>query len=210
MTDLPPWDSEDKARSRTPWTRRGADQVVFRNPWITVETCEVTAPTGHPATYGVVRMANLAIGVLPLFDDGTVAMVGQARFALANYSWEMPEGGAPMDEDPLDGARRELREETGLVAARYEEVLRMELSNSVTDERAICYLATGLTPGETEPDPTEAIEHARVPFREVLAAIEKGQVRDALTVATVLRVYHMAVEGRLPPHLRDAILPRSM
>jgi 8-oxo-dGTP pyrophosphatase MutT (NUDIX family) len=204
--DLPPWDSEDKARARPRWIRRGEDNVVFENPWLRLETCEVTAPTGHPAVYGVVRMANLAIGVLPVFDDGTVMLVGQARFALSNYSWEMPEGGAPMDEAPIDGARRELREETGLDAAYLEEVLRMELSNSVTDERAICYLATGLTEGQVAPDETEQIEHARVPFRQLLDAIEKGQVRDALTVATALRVYHMAVEGRLPSHLRDAIL----
>ena len=203
---LPPWDDADKAAARKTWTRVGQDVVVFENPWIRIETCDVLAPTGHPAKYGVVRFANKAVGVLPLYDDGTVSLVGQSRFALGTFSWEMPEGGVPFGEDSLTGAKRELREETGMEAANWQEILQFDMSNSVTDEVAIIYLATSLTQGERAPDETEVFDYARVPFKDVLAAVTKGQIRDGLTVAAVLRVYHMAMTGELPTHLRDAIL----
>ncbi|ESQ83097.1 hypothetical protein AEAC466_14640 [Asticcacaulis sp. AC466] len=209
MTDkkpnLPPWDTEAALGQRPGW-QRVKSHVAFQNPWITVESHDVVAPTGRAAHYGVVRFANRAIGILPLFDDGTVPMVGQARFALDSYSWEIPEGGAPFDEDPLDGAKRELREEAGLIAANWTQIAQLELSNSVTDEVAVCYLATGLSEGDVEPDDTEVFAHARVPFRDLLDAVKNYQVRDALTVVSVWRVYHMAMTGDLPPHLRDAIV----
>jgi len=154
----------------------------------------------------VVRFKNRAVGVLPLHEDGTVTMVGQMRYALDAYSWEMPEGGVPFDEDLSDGARRELREEVGLEAAALVEILRMDLSNSVCDEEAVCYLATGLTPAQTAPDETESLEIARLPFKDVLNAVISGQVRDSLTVATVLRVHHMAVSGALDDALSQRIL----
>lgn len=202
---LPPWDSEARAAARPQW-QSVTSQTVFHNPWIRVESHEVIAPTGRPAHYGLVKFANRAIAVLPLHDDGTVSLVGQARFAVDAYSWELPEGGGPLDEDPRHAAIRELREETGLVAADLREILSFDMSNSVTDEVAVCFLATGLTQSEIEPDETEAFDYARVPFKTLLDAVIKGQVRDGLTVVSVLRVHHMAMTGDLPPHLRDAIL----
>jgi len=204
-TSLPPWDNEDALAARPKW-RSVKSETVFRNPWITIESHDVIAPTGRPAHYGLVRFANRAIAVLPLFDDGTVPLVGQARFAIGSYSWEIPEGGVPHDEAPLDGAKRELREEAGLVADTWHEILTFDMSNSVTDEVAVCYLATGLSPAEIEPDDTEIFAHARVPFKTLLEAVKNQQIRDALTVVSVLRVYHMAMSGELLPHLRDAIL----
>ncbi len=203
--NLPKWDNSEKAAARPTWQPQ-SHAVVFDNPWIRVEAHDVLAPTGHKAHYGLVKFANRAVGVLPLFDDGTVAMVGQARFPLGNYSWEMPEGGVPFGEDLVHGAMRELREETGLAAESLRLILEMELSNSVSDEVATCYLATGLSRGDQAPDETEVFEYARVPFKDVLEAVIKGQVRDSLTVATVLRTYHMAVTGDLAPHLCEAIL----
>ena len=203
--NLPPWDSEARAVARPHWRSLTA-QTVFQNPWIRIESHDVIAPTGNPAHYGLVKFANRAIAVLPLHDDGTVSLVGQARFAVNAYSWELPEGGGPHDEDPSQAAMRELREETGLVAADLREILSFDMSNSVTDEVAVCFLATGLSQSETAPDETEAFEYARVPFKTLLDAAIKGQVRDGLTVVSVLRVHHMAVSGDLPPHLRDAIL----
>jgi len=203
--NLPLWDSEDRAVARPQW-RSVTSQTVFENPWIRVESHDVIAPTGHLAHYGLVRFANRAIAVLPLHDDGTVSLVGQARFAVSAYSWELPEGGGPLDEDPRAAAIRELKEETGLVAADLREILSFDMSNSVTDEAAVCFLATGLSQGDTAPDETEAFEYARVPFKMVLDAVIKGRIRDGLTVVSVLRVYHMAVTGDLLPHLRDAIL----
>ena len=190
-----------------PWLR-GAERVAYENPWIRVSHHEATAPTGRPAQYGVVSFKNLAIAVLPLHEDGTVTLVGQNRFAFMDYSWELPEGGSPHGEDPLAGAKRELAEETGLAAAEWRKVLQVQLSNSVTDERAVGYIAFGLHPcAEAHAhDDTEAITLARVPFREALAAALAGHLEDVLTVAMLLRAYHMAREGGLPDALTRAML----
>jgi 8-oxo-dGDP phosphatase len=203
MTDEPAW---LRPHGR-PWTRR-SERLVYENPWIRVTEHEATAPTGRPAQHGVVSFKNVAMAVLPLHEDGTVTLVGQHRFARAGYSWEIPEGGAPMDEDPLAAAKRELAEETHLQAAEWREVLRAQLSNSVTDERAIGYVALGLCEADDchEADDTEAIAIARVPFREALEAALAGHLEDVLTVAMLLRAYHMAREGSLPPTLARAML----
>ena len=187
---------------------RGTARVVFDNPWIRVTEHDASAPTGRAASYGLVGFKNLAVAVMPIHDDGTITLVGQNRFPLADYSWEIPEGGAPLAEDPLEGAKRELAEETGLVAASWQEVLRAQLSNSVTDERMIGYLATGLSPGPAlaDTDETEDIALARAPFREVLDAAMDGYIHDMLTVAMLLRSYHMAREGSLPGALARAML----
>jgi len=194
--------------SGPPWAIRTA-KTVYQNPWITVREYQATAPTGAPALYGVVNMHAYALAILPLHEDGSVTLVGQHRFALADYSWEIPEGGGPIGQDPLAGAQRELREETGLIAAEWREVLRLQLSNSVTDEQAVGYIALGLTPGDSEPDENEAFQVVRVPFRQVLELVTCGMIPDVLTVAMVLRAYHMAQEGELPEALAKAMLDRA-
>ncbi len=203
MVGEPSW---AKGWRKPPAWSSGQGRIGFENPWIRVVEYDAVAPTGTETHYGVVRFKNLAVGVFPLHEDGTVTLVGQQRFALPGYSWEMPEGGVPMTEDPLEGARRELAEETGLIARDWREILSLDLSNSVTDERAVCFLARDLVPGEAAPDATEAIEVARVPFRALLDAVAAGQIRDALTVAVTLRVHHMAVSGELPSGLARLML----
>lgn len=190
-----------------PW-KRGEEQVTYENPWIRVTEQSAVAPTGRPALYGLVGFKNLALAILPIDETGEVVLVGQHRLPFADYSWEIPEGGGPRGEDPLAGARRELAEETGLEAQTWQEVLRVQLSNSVTDELAIGYLATGLRTSARpfEHDDTEDIALARVPFREALDAAMNGHLRDALTVAMLLRAYHMAREGHLPGALASAML----
>jgi len=183
-------------------------RVVHETPWMKVTDHEAVAPTGQASRYGVLRFKNLATGVLPVHPDGTVTLVGQSRFARANYSWEMPEGGAPFDEDPLEGAKRELAEEAGLAAASWMQALKVELSNSVTDEIGLTWIAWDLTPVPVDPDPTEVIRVARVPFSQLLHEIQRGAVLDALTVATAYRAYHMAREGLLPGWLAHAMLTR--
>ena len=168
----------------------------------------MTRPDGQPGLYGVVNFANLAMAILPVFDDGTIMMVGQHRFPQDRYSWEIPEGGGPLSEDPLASARRELKEETGLTAGNWQEILRMDLSNSVTDEAAIGYLATGLAQGEAEPEGTEDLQTRRISFRAALEDVSSGAISDALTVAMLLRAYYMAVEGELDPALAKAMLGR--
>jgi 8-oxo-dGDP phosphatase len=203
MRDKPAW----LRPHGTPW-KRAAERLVFENPWIRVTEHAATAPTGRPARYGVVSFKHLALAVLPIHDDGTVVLVGQNRFTFADYSWEIPAGGGPLDQDPLEGAKRELAEETGLAAREWREVLRAQLSNSVTDERAIGYVATGLfeSDGGHQKDDTEEIVLARVPFREALDAVLAGHLPDVLTVAMLLRAYHMAREGALPAALARRML----
>lgn len=167
------------------------------NPWFALDQFETLAPTGRPASYYLQTYKTLAVGMLPLHDDGTVTLVGQWRFPFGAYSWEIPEGGAPKDEPPLDGAKRELREEAALEAAHWRRILTMQLSNSTSDELCLGYLATGLTPAASDPDDTEALTVVRVPFREALHAAVTGRIQDSITVAMLLRVHHMAVEGEL-------------
>lgn len=188
-----------------PW-RQLAERPIYDNPWMTVREYDVVAPTGQPALYGVVHFKNLALAILPLHEDGSVTLVGQSRFPHADFSWELPEGGGPLGVDPLESARRELREETGLEAAHWSPLGRFQLSNSITDEKAYGFLATGLSQGEAAPDETEQLSLTRVPFREALDAVLAGDIEDVLTVAILLRAYHMAREGSLPGALARAML----
>lgn len=187
------------------WVSQG-ETVLIDTPWMTVTRHPATAPTGAVADYTVMRPRNVGTGVLPLHEDGTVTLVGQHRFTLMRYSWEMPEGGAPMDEDPFDAVRRELAEEAGLAAEHWRAALDLDLSNSITDERAMTWVAWGLSAVPVDPDPTEVIVSVRAPFRDLLAEIERGAVRDSLTVATAYKAYHMAREGELPAALAQAML----
>ncbi|HET9161003.1 MAG TPA: NUDIX hydrolase [Caulobacteraceae bacterium] len=201
MTEKPDWMAERGDR----WTP-GESREVYQNPWIRVTEHRPTAPTGRKALYGIVHMKNLALGVLPLHEDGTVTLVGQHRFVFDRYSWELPEGGGPIGEDPLENAKRELAEEAGLAARSWTRVLNFTLSNAVTDERGVGYLATDLYPVPAEPDENEDIAIARVSFREALTQALAGNIDDIITVAMLLRVYHMAREGELPSQLTEAVL----
>lgn len=203
MSTKPAW----LTRHGQPWTR-GEPRAIYDNPWISVTEFDAVAPTGRPALYGLVGFKNRAMAILPLYEDGSTVLVGQNRLPFGDYSWEIPEGGCPLDEDLLVGAQRELLEETGLAAADWQEILRVQLSNSVTDELAVGYLATGLSQVEEAPegDGTEDIARVRVPFREALDAAMAGWISDVLTVAMLLKAYHMAREGGLPRNLAKAML----
>ena len=180
-----------------PWVRRSR-RVAYENAWITIWHDEVIRPDGEPGIYGVVHFENLAVGVLALDDGGRVLLVGQHRYALDQYSWEIPEGGVPAGESPLEGARRELREETGVEAADWTELSRSHLSNSVSDEEAVLYLATGLSHGEADPDGTESLAVHWVPFDEVLAMALDGRITDAMTILAVQRAAIARLTGPDP------------
>lgn len=170
-----------------PWRRR-ARRVAYENPWLTVWHDDVLRPDGSPGIYGVVHFANLAVGVVALDDRDRVLLVGQHRYALDTYSWEIPEGGVPLEEAALDGARRELREETGVVAATWREIGRFHLSNSVTDEAGVLYLATDLTQQAAAPEATEELVARWVAFAEALAMTLDGRITDAMTMMAIQRV----------------------
>ena len=173
-------------------------ETSFENPWVRVETSRVTHPNGDPGTYGVVRYANLAIGVLPVDEHGHTWLVGQHRFPFDEYSWELPEGGGRKTVPSLESARRELKEETGLSAAHWHEVGRWHLSNSVSDERAIGYIAWGLTEGEAEPEASEELALRRVSLSTLAAMCLEGEVTDAFTHLIVLSALARARAGQLP------------
>jgi 8-oxo-dGTP pyrophosphatase MutT (NUDIX family) len=170
----------DPAARGNPW-RRHARRVAYANPWLTVWHDEVTRPDGLPGIYGVVHLANLAVGVV-VRDGDRVLLVGQYRYTLDRYSWEIPEGGVPPAEDALAGAQREVAEETGYRAAHWRELLRVHTSNSVTDETAVLFEATGLTPGPASPEGTEALSLRWVTLDEALGLIAQGELTDAMSV----------------------------
>jgi 8-oxo-dGTP pyrophosphatase MutT (NUDIX family) len=186
-------------RSKQAWQILSSKQV-YDNPWITLDHFEVIAPTGKQGIYGKIHFKNFAIGVLPIDENGYTWLIGQHRFCFDAYGWELPEGGGPLKDDPLASAKRELAEETGLQAENYIQILnRSELSNSVTDEVAFAYIATGLSHvrAETE-DETEVLEQRHLPLKVVFDMVESGQITDMFTLAILMRAYHLAHTGRLP------------
>lgn len=175
------------AEHENPWKVLGK-KSVYDNPWINVVENEVIHPAGNPGVYGVVRFKNLAVGIIPLDEHDHTWLVGQYRFPLGEYSWEIPMGGVPIGTDPLAGAQRELKEETGLTARRWQQLLTVTISNSVTDESGLVYVAHELEQGEPQFDDTEKIEIRRLPFDEALRMALDGRITDCLSVAGVLRL----------------------
>ena len=181
---------------KNPWQTVSIERI-YDNPWIAVSHRDVINPSGNKGIYGVVHFKNLAIGIVPLDEEGNTWLVGQYRYTIDQYSWEIPEGGGKRDVPPMDSAKRELREEAGIEAATWTEVLRMDLSNSASDEHAVIYVAQDLTFFEPEPDHDEELELRKLPFSELFGLVMRGELQDSLTVAAVLKVELMLREGTL-------------
>jgi 8-oxo-dGTP pyrophosphatase MutT (NUDIX family) len=171
---------------------------VYENPWIRVREDQVLRPDGLPGIYGVVEFKNRAVGVLPVEDDGSIWLVGQYRYPLQAYSWEIPEGGSPQSESAEATAIRELREETGLTAGRMELVLTSHLSNSVSDELGYLFRATELTQGALDPEGTERIAVRRFGWDEAWRMLKKGEITDSLSVMALLHEAIRRLEGAQP------------
>ncbi len=172
--------------------RTHESRVTYDNRWIQVTEHRVTTPAGTPGIYGVVHMKNLGTGVVVLDDEDHTVLVGQWRYTLNQYSWEIPEGGGDPNVDPLVSVQRELREETGLEAGHWEKILVMHTSNSVTDEVAHIYLARDIRQvAEPEHEDTEDIRVWRLPFEEAVAMVDRGEITDSMAVAGLLKVARM-------------------
>jgi 8-oxo-dGTP pyrophosphatase MutT (NUDIX family) len=189
---------QESLEVRGPWRTLSIEER-YATPWISVSHHEVVDPSGGRGIYGVIHFKNVAVGIIPLDAELNTWIVGQYRYPIKQYSWEIPEGGGRRDVPPIDSARRELREEVGIEAARWTEVLRMDLSNSASDEEAIIFVAQGLTFHQPEPEATEDLAMRRLPFRELFEAVMRGEMRDSLTVAAVLKVQRMLEDGTLRP-----------
>jgi 8-oxo-dGTP pyrophosphatase MutT (NUDIX family) len=186
MTDPEPVPAERVG----PWTRH-ARRVAYDNPWITIWHDDVARPDGSPGIYGVVHFANLAVGAVVLDTLDRVLLVGQHRYTLDAYSWELPEGGVPAGESAIDGARREVREETGVEADGWREIVRFHLSNSISDEAGVIFAARAIGHGPSSPEPSEELAVRWLDFGEALALVAAGEITDAMTI---MGLQHVALD----------------
>jgi 8-oxo-dGTP pyrophosphatase MutT (NUDIX family) len=176
---------EDKNIS--PW-KTLSSKVVYDNPWIHVREDQIINPAGGNGIYGVVSFKNIAIGIVPVDDEGYTYLVGQFRYALDEYSWEIPEGGGPKGIDILESAKRELKEETGFSAKKWTNICRIHTSNSVCDEEGFIFLAQELTEGDNELEPTEHdMVIKRIHMKEAVQMIMKNEITDSLSIAGLLK-----------------------
>ena len=179
-----------------PWKTLNSE-LKYDNNWISLTEHQVINPSGGNGIYGKVHFKNLAIGILPLDENYNTWLVGQYRYPLKAYSWEIPEGGGILGVDPLESAKRELLEETGLSARNWMEIQRMHLSNSVSDELAIMYVATDLIEGIAMPEETEQLVIKKLPFNEAYEMVLNGIITDSMSVACILKAKIMMLNGNL-------------
>jgi 8-oxo-dGTP pyrophosphatase MutT (NUDIX family) len=182
--------------NHNPW-KVVREKEIYNNPWINVTQFDVINPSGGNGIYGKVHFKHWAIGIVPLDEELNTYLVGQYRFVLNQYSWEIPEGGGPIGIDALESAKRELKEETGLVATEWTRLANLHLSNSVSDEYGIIFLARGLKQEEAMPEETEQLVVKKVPFYEAYQMVEDGIITDSIAVAAILRVKILLLEGKI-------------
>lgn len=176
-----------KELNKSPWQTKTKSQI-YENPWISLSEHQVIDPSGNPGIYGLVHMKNYAIGIIPIDDQGNTWLVGQYRYALDQYFWEIPMGGSPVGLPPIEGAQRELKEETGITAKHWELLMELHTSNSVIDEYAQVYVAKDLEFGETEHESTEQLKIHKLPLEEAIEMAMTGEITDAISVAGLLRM----------------------
>lgn len=174
----------------SPWKPQSSKKI-FENPWLSLHEDEVINPGGGLSHYGKVNFKNLAIGIIPLDENNNTWLVGQYRYVPDCYSWEIPMGGGPLGVDPLASARRELKEETGLTAKKWQEIMKLHTSNSVTDERGLVYVARELTQGDTEFEESEELLIQKLPLHDAVERVLSGEITDAVSIAGLLKLQHL-------------------
>ncbi len=180
---------------QNPWRITG-QREVYSNPWIQLTEYDVINPGGGKGIYGKVSFKNIAVGVIPLDENYNTWIIGQYRFPTDTYSWEIPEGGGARDETTLEAAQRELLEEAGLKALRWDKLLEMHLSNSVTDETSVVYIARELSQHTAHPEETESLVVKKLPFTKVVDMVMKEEIKDAISVAAILKLNYL-IERKL-------------
>src|SRR5262245_39467335 len=188
------------AQRRGPW-QVVSRQQVYDNRWIRLTHHEVINPAGQLGINGTNAIKNPDIVIVPVDGDMDTYLISQYRYGLDAYSWEIPEGGGLVGTDPQAAAARELAEETGLRAARWQKMVEGELSNSVTDEQFIGFLAWDLAQGAAAPEPSEELQVQRLPLVEAFAMVEAGEIRDALSILTLQAIELLHLKDRLRPLL---------
>jgi len=173
--------------NKNPW-KTLSEKMIYENPWISLSEHQVINPGNGQGIYGKVHFKNLAIGIIVLDDEHNTWLVGQYRYPLDQFSWEIPEGGGPLNVDPQKSAQRELLEETGIVAKSWTEIQRMHLSNSVSDELSIIYLARDLAFGKSSPEETEQLTLRKIHFNDAYNMVINGEITDSISVAAILKV----------------------
>jgi len=181
---------------KNPWQTVNST-VKYDNPWMKIIHNEVITPAGTNGIYGVVHYKNYAVGILPIDQDQNIYLVGQYRFPIQEYSWEIPEGGCPEGTDLLATAKRELKEEVGLTATKWTHLLKMHLTNCIGDEVAHVYIAQDLTEGISEPEETEDLTVKKVPFKTAYQMVMSGEITDSITVAAILKAKILLENGAL-------------
>ncbi|MFT6845476.1 MAG: 8-oxo-dGTP pyrophosphatase MutT (NUDIX family) [Flavobacteriales bacterium] len=181
---------------KNPW-KIVTTQEGYDNPWIKLTHHDVINPGGNKGEYTTIHFKNLAVGVIPLDQELNTYLVGQYRFPLQQYSWEIPEGGGKFDEEPIETAKRELHEETGINAEDWLLIQEFDISNSISDEKACLFLARDLSFEEAHPDDDEELALKKVPFKQVYQWVLEGKIRDGLTVVAVLKIQTLLLEGKL-------------
>lgn len=181
---------------RNPWTTLHI-QKVYDNPWIELTHRDVLTPAGTPGIYGKIHFKNIAIGIVPLDKQYNTWLVGQYRYTLDAYSWEIPEGGCPRGTEPLDAAKRELIEETGIQAGKWTKLLDVHTSNSVTDEEGIAFVAQDLRFGDAQPEETEELMVKKISFQEAFEMVMRNEITDSISIAAILKVHWWIKEGKL-------------
>jgi 8-oxo-dGTP pyrophosphatase MutT (NUDIX family) len=183
-------------KEKNPWHTLNTE-IVYESPWIKVSKSAVKNPAGNDGIYSVVHFKNLAIGVLPLDEENNTWLVGQYRYPTNSYSWEICEGGGDPQSDPLESAKRELKEETGIIAGKYQEIMRLHLSNSATDEYAIVFAARNLSFVEAEPEESEVLQVKKIHINDAFDLCMKGEITDAITVAAIFKTKHLLDSNQL-------------
>jgi ADP-ribose pyrophosphatase len=177
-----------------PWKTLGS-KLKYDNNWISVTEFDVINPSGNQGIYGKIHFKNTAIGIIPIDEEGFIWLVGQWRYPLELWSWEIPEGGGPLNVNPLESAKRELHEEAGLLAKEWKLIQRVHLSNSVSDEEGFIFLATGISETDIHREDTEAdMKIWRLPFRDAFQMVINSEITDSLTVTAILRLAHLKPE----------------